>query len=658
MNVEESIKLKGEAIALLRDRLTGDLRLRLGEVDGRLLWYYDDLLSHSSADPAAEDHHNLFEILGAVRLLRLMDTYDFDVAKVRKVIYKREGLWEKDSRGIWRHVRDGLLCPGISGRQYYRWQPFQVFVLAATFGPHGWVDTGLLEGDRDLLPTEKVEGGRILDYRRLCTDFTFYAARKNDKTGLSAYIQAWFFFCEDYNSEIYCASNSRDQSMLLYRRTRALLSQLDPDGERLRLTETVCDWKPAMKKFRDSKLCPLSAGGKTKDGMFAQLCCPDEYGSASYANGKSDMLNLVSVIESSMGPRREPLTFTTTTAGNIGSGPFREKLGSIHNTMLSELGRKAEPGTVDPADRMMALCLEPDEYEADVETLFTKRSIRKKCCPMLGIIVQHSFYDEWIVKVRNEREKTAECVSKLFNRYHSSKVKDWLTEDQIRHLQVDRTIADCQSSEGWVTFAGFDFSQGDDIHVVSYLSVNLGTGEFFADMSPYVSEEAMERSSIGALLRSWHEQGWLGVSPGGVILPSLPVNKIAELHECGVGFSGFGYDSYNAGQAVNDLKAWCWSLGADPQKTVVPVSQTYSNYNAPVKTLTYMVKSDPPMIHFSRSPLWPWMFGNCLLDEDVRMGNRKPIKKNLSDSCKVDGVQALLSAVRLYLIADGQEHNE
>ena len=62
------------------------------------------------------------------------------------------------------------------------------------------------------------------------------------------------------------------------------------------------------------------------------------------------------------------------------------------------------------------------------------------------------------------------------------------------------------------------------------------------------------------------------------------------------------------------------------------------------------------MIRFSMSPLWPWMFQNCLLDEDPRMGNKKPIKKSSADSCKVDGVQALLSATRLYLIADGQEH--
>ena len=38
-----------------------------------------------------------------------------------------------------------------------------------------------------------------------------------------------------------------------------------------------------------------------------------------------------------MGPRREPLTVTTTTAGRITSGPFIEKLESLHRLLEMEL---------------------------------------------------------------------------------------------------------------------------------------------------------------------------------------------------------------------------------------------------------------------------------------------------------------------------------
>ena len=38
------------------------------------------------------------------------------------------------------------------------------------------------------------------------------------------------------------------------------------------------------------------------------------------------MLDLVSVVQSSMGPRREPLTVITTTAGYATNGPFHRQL--------------------------------------------------------------------------------------------------------------------------------------------------------------------------------------------------------------------------------------------------------------------------------------------------------------------------------------------
>ena len=49
------------------------------------------------------------------------------------------------------------------------------------------------------------------------------------------------------------------------------------------------------------------------------------------------MLSLVNVITSSMGPRREPMTFVTTTAGCINQGPFIEKLDALHRILEKEL---------------------------------------------------------------------------------------------------------------------------------------------------------------------------------------------------------------------------------------------------------------------------------------------------------------------------------
>jgi len=325
------------AIDLLKTRYEGKADT-LNAIDPRLDEYFRDLIAHSNADPdSADDWHNYYELLGAAKFLRMLDTYNFNIRKVQTVIRLREGEWRREGRR-WRHISGGLKCPGTSGAQVYRWENFQVFILASVFGFYSWVNTNVRAEDKpELLPTERVKDGTVWDYRRVCTDFTYFAPRKCDKSGLAAYIQFIFFFFEDFQAEIYCCANSADQAKLLYNRTRQLIMQMDKTGNRIRSTQTVTDWRQAYKSIHDSLIMPLTAGGRTKDGLFAALCCADEFGSAPYTNGKSDMLSLVNVIQSSMGPRREPMTLITTTAGCISQGPFIEKLDALHRILEKEL---------------------------------------------------------------------------------------------------------------------------------------------------------------------------------------------------------------------------------------------------------------------------------------------------------------------------------
>ena len=73
----------------------------------------------------------------------------------RDVVYKYEGIWEQRD-GVWHHIEGGLKHPGTTGPQYYRLQPFQVFVLASMFLFKVWINTEAEAGTRELLPTEKV----------------------------------------------------------------------------------------------------------------------------------------------------------------------------------------------------------------------------------------------------------------------------------------------------------------------------------------------------------------------------------------------------------------------------------------------------------------------------------------------------------------------
>ena len=645
---------KQAAIDLLRKRYE-EQRKQVAKIDERMTQYYEWILQHVSADPNDEnDLVNYNEVLCAVKFLRLLRTYDFNHKKVRQVIKLREGTWKKVD-GAWKHIEGGMRCPSTTGSQVFRWEPFQVFVLASIFGFYADIDTNLKEGERQLLPTEFVRDGRIYDHRRLCTDFTYFAPRKSDKTGLAAFIQVVFFLLEDYNAEIYCCANASDQAKLLYRRTKDLLRSID-NGTRIRMTETVCDWRPAYKAVRDSSIRPLSAGGKNKDGAYAQLCCADEYGSAAWINGKADMKMLVDVITSSMGPRREPLTLTTTTAGRITSGPFIEKLAALHTLLERELSEEGDLLT----DRTLCILYEPDAWERDEHVLLTSHKVRAKVNRMLGIIVQHQFYDDEAAKAQLTGD-SGEFISKFLNVYKATTVQEWIKPEEVRKLQQPIRIDQLQPVDGqpWLVFTGMDFSLGDDLYAHGYLCVNPALPaprRFFADLDAWMSREAMERSPLRSLFSQWEQQGHLHVVDGATVPPEVSLNRIDQLVQSRCAeFVAFGYDPYASKIPINALKSYVLGLGADPEQRVLPCRQTLAAFNSSVDELGYMVKNAEPWITFSDSPLWAFEAGNMVLEEDARMGNKKPVKR-AGSSGKIDNWIALLEGLQLFDLFDGKNN--
>lgn len=323
---KNELKEKKEAAMLQLTAEESEIHEELGKIDSRLADYLIRLTFMNSTEA-----HNIWEILGGLRFVRIFKTYPFNADKVKKIIRLYEGEWQDG-----RHVSGGLLFSGLRGRAYYRLTPIQVFMLAGVYGPHHWVNTEAKVGSREMLKTERAcDDGYIYDLRRLTTEAVFFIPRKFGKTTLGAFFQFVGFFFEDYNYEGYCCANSSDQAKILYNMAYDLIHQMDPEELRIRFTASEINWKKGQP--RAAKIVALSAGGKTKDGLFAQYCSSDEYGSAGYVKDHSDMASLINVVEGSMGPRREPLTIHTTTAGNVSIGPFQIKLDSLKSLLMAEI---------------------------------------------------------------------------------------------------------------------------------------------------------------------------------------------------------------------------------------------------------------------------------------------------------------------------------
>lgn len=643
----KNMAVKVRALELLQT-LAARCKEATDSIDARLTEYVEGVALNEG------DTHNLYEVLGALKLLRLLAAYTIDAMRVRRTIRLFEGEWENG--GTYEEGTGGFLFSGLQGRQHYRLQPFQVAVLAAIYGPHR-VIAGSGTAHHRTNKTAHQRPGEGEDRRRVVTDAVLFMTRKSGKTMLGAFIGAEHFFFGDDNAEIYCAANSQDQSKILFSTLKELIRQKDSKGRSIRITATEVNWKPAA--MRTAKAAALSAGGKRKDGLFPQLGLFDEYGSADFVKGHSDMLDVVNVVQSGMGPRREPLSVFTTTAGYAVNGPFFLKLEGIKKDLLTEVetaelwikhGVPPRKGN----DFQFSLVLEPDEWDRDEETMLTQANVWKKSNPMIGVSVQADFYERQVEKARLDPNVKKEFFTKLLNVFQQDTVQEWVTPEQIRPLQKPVSIDSLTSEDGWVAFCGMDYSLGDDLHATSYLCFNRVTGEFFADMDGWMTEESIRGSSIRNLLEQWVRDGWLHVSPGATLQPNLPIDRIVQLSER-LTFMRFGYDPYKAKEPINTLSAWILSQDADPKQYVVPMRQNFASYNPAVLEMDFMIRNNPPLITFSQNPMWPWEFGNCVLaTSSDGMENRKPLKRNAgSDGCKVDHVQALLTALNCYDAVQG-----
>jgi phage terminase large subunit-like protein len=395
------------------------------------------------------------------------------------------------------------------------------------------------------------------------------------------------------------------------------------------------------------------------------------------------MMNLVNVMRSSMGPRREGLTFGTTTAGTITSGPFIEILDGLHQNLLLEL--KFDSGEETPTlsnDRQLCLLLEPDDWEKmDEQLLLTSKELRRKINPMLGITCQHQFYEDSIADMYNGKMTKAELMSKLFNVYMSMRVTKWLTGDQIRQRQVPRRITDCKYQDGWNIFVGLDFGGNDDLFAISYLGVNYRKDapvdqRMFADCEAWIVEKALNDSPNKALYELWVEQGWMKVCPGEVFNPDLAINSLMAKNDEGLNLYCFGYDPAQSILPINTIKAWLQSLFQTqgvPQKEivdmikrmVVPVSQSFVTMNGLLQHLEYMLLGieyntetngwsfsnyNPPLF-LSNSPLWPWGFQNAKVE--ISSSELRAIRKT-NQHTKIDMIHALLDACYVFDLSEGQ----
>jgi phage terminase large subunit-like protein len=320
------------------------------------------------------------------------------------------------------------------------------------------------------------------------------------------------------------------------------------------------------------------------------------------------------VLTTSVGARRQPLTFVITTAGFDRKSICWE---------LHDYATKVREGIVTDPTFLPVLYNAPDAAD------WLDEKVWHAANPALG---DFRSLDEMRASAHQAKEVPAR--QNTFRRLY---LCQW-TESETRWLDQDAWDAgavpvDAESLRGRRCFAGLDLSTTTDLSALVLLFPDdLGEYDLLAWF--WCPEEGIAKRSRRdrAPYEAWSRAGVLTPTPGAVIDYSAiraRINELASLYHV----ERISYDPWNARQLVTQLEE-------QDGLPLVEMRQGFASLAAPTKELERLV-SDRAIRHGGH-PVLRWNVANVVVEQDAN-GNMKPSKKKSTE--RIDGVLAMVMAL-------------
>jgi phage terminase large subunit-like protein len=458
----------------------------LVETDKRIGDYVFSVIDNPEA-------HNLYEILGVRRFLRMLDKYEWKAKRVRHFF----------------KFYETIRFSGLRGRTRYKLTPVQAYQFA------------------------NIYGFARSDGRRLIRTAYLFVPRKFSKTTSCAAMAVYDMLFGDNNAQAYVGANSYDQAKICFDEIRNIMFDIDPREKHFKVNREKITFKD---HGRDSLIQCLTANAKTKDGLFASLVIMDEYAQARNTAGRNGA-DLKNVLTTSMGPRREPLTIVITTASEVVDGPFAHELEGV----MAVLRGEAE------SDTMFASLFMPDvdDKEDDPKTW-------AKVQPHLGITVQSDYYENEWQSAQLSAENMLAFRTKLLNVFTINDEKTWFSHEKAQELVGNFSIDNVQGRPDCAV--AFDLSVHDDFSAVSYTMYLSTSKSFYTHTDYYFPEGALHKHPNEQLYRLWHEKGYLILCKGKKIDTALITEDIIRRSKL-VNIVRIGYDAYKSQELTSILKS-------------------------------------------------------------------------------------------------------
>jgi phage terminase large subunit-like protein len=462
-------------------------------------------------------------------------------------------------------------------------EPWQQFVLWVLFGWKKWIDGQLV--------------------RRFNISY-MEVARKNGKSTLAAGVGLYLMVADgEPGAEVYSAATKKDQARITHSEATRMVKSSPALKKRLTVFRDNIHIKDTASKFE-----PLGRDTDSMDGLNIHAAIIDEL----HAHKTRDM---VDILETAQGARRQPLQFEITTAGFD-----RESICYQHH----ERTEKVLDGTIDEgeADSWFGII-----FTFDKDDDWEKPEIWLKSNPNLGV-------SKKIEYMRDQAAKAKEMPSKL-NSFLRLDMDVWTQSETkwipLEHWMICGKAVDPVGLRGRTCYGGLDLSSTTDVSaLVLVFPPQTEEDDYSVLCRFWIPEEAMHIRSHRDRVpyEAWVRQGHITATPGNVIDYDYILSQIDEDAQ-NYDLQEIAFDRWGATKIVQEI--------AEHGLTCVQFGQGFASMSPPMKELEKQILSH--RLAHGNNPVLTWMADNLVAAMDPA-GNIKPDKSKSIE--KIDGMVALI----------------
>lgn len=430
--------------------------------------------------------------------------------------------------------------------------------------------------------------------------------RKNGKSTLSAGIALYLLFADgEPGAQVFSAAADKDQAGIVFEEAKAMTEESIELAKRADIFKRSIVIPESRSTYR-----VLSADAFTKHGLNAHGVIVDEL-------HVQPTRELVDVLVTSTGSRRQPMMVFITTAGFN-----RESIGYEYH----EYAEKVINGVISDPSFFAYIRAAPKDADWQDPEVWAAAN------PNLGVSVKMDYLETECARARE-----VPAYQNTFRRLH---LNQW-TAQETRWLPLNAwdgcvRPVDANLLQGSACYGGLDLASTSDLasFVLDFPpeegedSVAHAWLPFFWIPAENV-EERVRRDRVS--YDAWIRDGLVRVTPGNAIDYSFIIRDIEALGEI-YNIREIAFDRWGAFQVSQQLEGAGF--------TMVGFGQGYASMSAPTQELLRMILAGE--LAHGGHPVLRWMADNVVVDSDAA-GNMKPNKSKSRE--KIDGIVAGIMAL-------------